>query len=717
MKLQVYALSVLVFLIVVVMTAVFWDYTQDDVFITFVYSRNIADGVGFVFNPGQQVQGTTTPLWALLTAGTYLVTTDLLHAGNIYGGVFLLISCALAFRLMRPYLSKYGLWTTCLLLATSPLIYASYGMETLLYCALLMLSFWLWSEKRYYPALLAAAALTWTRADGVVLAGMFGLLMLWDTWRGNLPLPTTLRAGIVYALGIAPWFLFAWIYFGTPLPNTLGAKQAILNGILFWTDGVHRWQGFYGNNPVSLLALIFIPIGGYRALLVSKTRPLALWATFYTLGYTALNITNFWYYTPLIVISILLAVMGAEQTMRWIRQRSAATAPLLRYVALGLVIISSLLGVAKGIELGPPPNRMNTYRVVGEWIEANTPSDATVVVGDLGIVGFYAHRDIIDVPGLITPDMHFKSVDYATLKYKYDYIVGTQYYDWSEATKQAWFADYYIPRVQLSTTDDFGFSPMTVYQRRLETTVPSQAIQGFDLPLTCMMQLDKDTVLPEETFARLASTDGLVIVETSQPFLEGAYPETTTPTAETILEQIALPLYIEPGEYRWELECDVPHSGSIEVLPISQAEGYVPVNAEWEDFGTLKGVVISPPVTVWSGGTLELALHYETTAAIETDYSVFVHLIDTSSDGDPVAQADGSPLEGTRPTSSWQPGETLVDVRHVMLPPDLPSGSYSLVVGWYDWQTNERLSTIDGHDSVILPLTIKVKFPGGSGLP
>ena len=42
--------------------------TIDDAFITFRYARNLLNGNGFVFNPGQLVLGTTTPLYTVLLA-------------------------------------------------------------------------------------------------------------------------------------------------------------------------------------------------------------------------------------------------------------------------------------------------------------------------------------------------------------------------------------------------------------------------------------------------------------------------------------------------------------------------------------------------------------------------------------------------------------------------------------------------------------------------
>lgn len=41
----------------------------DDAYITFRYARNLLAGEVFVFNPGERVQGTTTPLYTLLMAG------------------------------------------------------------------------------------------------------------------------------------------------------------------------------------------------------------------------------------------------------------------------------------------------------------------------------------------------------------------------------------------------------------------------------------------------------------------------------------------------------------------------------------------------------------------------------------------------------------------------------------------------------------------------
>ena len=63
----------LIFMIAVTARLLPGTRTIDDSFITYRYARNILAGNGFVYNPGEKVLGTTTPLYtALMAAGAAL---------------------------------------------------------------------------------------------------------------------------------------------------------------------------------------------------------------------------------------------------------------------------------------------------------------------------------------------------------------------------------------------------------------------------------------------------------------------------------------------------------------------------------------------------------------------------------------------------------------------------------------------------------------------
>jgi len=94
------------------------------------------------------------------------------------------------------------------------------------------------------------------------------------------------------------------------------------------------------------------------------------------------------------------------------------------------------------------------------------------------------------------------------------------------------------------------------------------------------------------------------------------------------------------------------------------------------------------------GDNLLLTLWWQALAAPGDERSVLMQLLDRN--GAIVAQADGPPARGGRPTSQWQAGETVIDSRQIALPTDLPAGEYTLIFGMYRWPSLERLPMHSG---------------------
>jgi len=88
-----------------------------------------------------------------------------------------------------------------------------------------------------------------------------------------------------------------------------------------------------------------------------------------------------------------------------------------------------------------------------------------------------------------------------------------------------------------------------------------------------------------------------------------------------------------------------------------------------------------------------LTLYWQTSASLDTNYTVFVHSL--SAAGEIIGQADGPPVANHHPTSAWRPGEIVQDSRLV-----LPGDRYR--VGLYDPVTGRRLSAFSA-DGFPLP--------------
>jgi hypothetical protein len=113
---------------------------------------------------------------------------------------------------------------------------------------------------------------------------------------------------------------------------------------------------------------------------------------------------------------------------------------------------------------------------------------------------------------------------------------------------------------------------------------------------------------------------------------------------------------------------------------------------------TLRGVTITPDSTIAPGDNVTVRLFWQARDWPDTDYTAFVHLV--GPDGALVQPVDKPPLQGFLPTSTWYPGQKVVDDFTVTLPADAQPGTYTLYTGFYDPVPMTRLPITQEEQSV-----------------
>jgi mannosyltransferase len=103
------------------------------------------------------------------------------------------------------------------------------------------------------------------------------------------------------------------------------------------------------------------------------------------------------------------------------------------------------------------------------------------------------------------------------------------------------------------------------------------------------------------------------------------------------------------------------------------------------------------PIRVQPGDVVELTLYWRASHKLAADFTVFTHIEDNR--GVIIGQRDSQPLDGSLPTSAWQPGDLVRDLYTLQVDPGAPPGSYMLKVGMYELATLQRLvaTAPDGH--------------------
>ena len=429
--------------------------TVDDAYITYRYARNIATGVGFVYNAGERVLGTTTPAYALLMAllsrlagySDYprlsLLTNTLIDA---------LVFC-LALRLTRR-LAGYrwvGLGAGLLYAVEGrALDFSTSGMESSFNTFAVLLTLVLFLENRNRWAALAAGLAVLVRPDGLTLAAVFfgalGLEALWpkpgqkrQVWR-RLPW----LEGALFAAVVGPWLLFALFYFGNFIPQSILAKSEVYRvpQLMAFRAFLVQLRTIF---PFSLPALQD-PEPLFRQLLQAAL-PVALCALglfaalrraprAWVIGaYAALFIAFYsvgnplwlgWYEIPMMplyqALVLTAVVWAAHQVGRLVRSAVASrwARPAMTYAAafatVGVMTLPHLsrLNVlpwethARGLfVLNPAFNKQREadYRLLASMLQPAAQNNRLVAIPEIGAFGYDYPGKLFDTSGLISPQV------------------------------------------------------------------------------------------------------------------------------------------------------------------------------------------------------------------------------------------------------------------------------------------------------------------------
>lgn len=390
----------------VVAGVLFWLFRAhgyDDPYITYRYASNLAYGAGFVYNAGERILSTTTPLYALILAVAGLAGAPIPLASNLISCLSLALG-ALAFWYLGMSQHSRAAGTAALLLyPLFPLLVGTIGAETALYNALILWAFLTYAREQTIQAAVLLALATLVRADGVLAVGVIAIHML------LVRRPPPWRAMLAYAALLAPWFLFAWLYFGAPLPVTLAAKQRqgmmaisepFFAGLLRQgRDDYWRYPVYRGHFALAAAGLLYGLVRRHFWLLIVG------WSLVYVAAYSALGVTSyFWYYGPVIPGFVALIGLGVQAIHQLIARFAGRflAAGAAGALALGL-LYPQTAGVRYFVE--HPDARLESYQAAGEWLRAHTSPESSVGALEVGAIGYYAQRRMIDFAGLLQPQV------------------------------------------------------------------------------------------------------------------------------------------------------------------------------------------------------------------------------------------------------------------------------------------------------------------------
>ena len=408
-----------------------WAY--DDPYITYRYASNLTNGNGFVYNPGERILSTTTPLFTLILTIFMALGFDPHTIAIILGAFSLGLGALFIWELGQALSSRIVGWVGLLLYPNFPLLLTTLGSETPIYLAFCLGAFASNSRRNHQLTAVFAALSILTRPDGLLVPVIISAQYLLSRKSPIFP-----WKAISVFLGITiPWIIFAWTYFKSPLPVTLYAKQSqgTLTISQSFSAGFLSLLENYSNKWYWQVKAAIAVLGvGSAFRFYRQWTHLLIWPLLYYFSYSFLGVSSyFWYYAPLVpgfLISVGLGLHALSEICKALNTSQKWTGNILPIMIICIFWLTQSQSFYLTSQRQDP--RIQIYRETGIWLQQNTSTDSTVGALEIGILGYYSQRNIIDFAGLLQPNTAQRLIgsrDYesgaifAVESYKPDYIV------------------------------------------------------------------------------------------------------------------------------------------------------------------------------------------------------------------------------------------------------------------------------------------------------
>ena len=397
----------------------------DDSFIYARYISNALAGNGMVYNTGEHVNALSSPLYSYLL----LLTSWLLHGNVLLGtivlsGVFLVLASILA-----EYLTPFS----GLFIASTAYFYYLVGMETSLFVFMILAIITLFQMEKWDWLPLASVLLVLSRFEGGLLVAVVAWRLyqrrVWPTWKAFIP---AILLAVCY-------LLLNHHYYGVYLPSSATAKLGQgFSGLwgrwptAFVSHFSMAMVTFQKTKFIMYLVAVFCITGVTQMYREGFSRLALPFCGLLLAFYVLLNMTGlyFWYFAPFIFFAIIYACGPIPKTR-------VAT------LTASVLLLGSVFANAGFLRLPwPEEDRYTGYPDAGKWIDQHTPPNAHVAAVEIGILGWYSNRYIVDVIGLVTPKnaVHVAHRDLISwlAEDRPDYIVAHQpCWSWEKAVAES----------------------------------------------------------------------------------------------------------------------------------------------------------------------------------------------------------------------------------------------------------------------------------------
>lgn len=410
---------------VLVAHALYFNFLNDDAFISFRYADNLVRHGELVFNPGERVEGYTNFLWTVLMAGVLAIGLEITFwskALSILCAIGTLIAVTrFTGRLLGRNSPGDVLAAVLLSVAPAYACWSTGGLETQLFTFCMTMGWTtyldavLHEERPLYQCSIWCALAAMTRPEGMLIFGLLGVyhvIRMLTVERRWQPRRDEYLCAAVFLLIFIPYFAWRWQYYGYPFPNTYYVKTGASN---FWAPGGRYVFSWVNDHLLWLLPILLF--GAVR--FVENAQRTVIYLGLFLSGIYVLHVARVGgdfmglhrFLVPVMPLMAVLAALGIRYFIQLATERPSTKWPL---TALALAVClyggyhvsqvdqkAMTVGSDRGVDrIGWLKMFHGQCEAIGRWLAENADADASIATTAAGIIPYYSRLYTVDVLGL-----------------------------------------------------------------------------------------------------------------------------------------------------------------------------------------------------------------------------------------------------------------------------------------------------------------------------
>jgi len=404
-----------------------YKFLQDDAFIYFRYSKNLANGHGLVFNIGERVEGFVDLIWPLLLSLLFLITSNVetfIHFITIgFGLCSLILTFYLASNLSRTYIAGF---LSILFLATDRTfaVWSTSGMDTQMFSFFaLVLSFIVYqfhshnSTPRKTVILgLTMIIISLTRPSGVIFS-VLALSYLFFNRDIGVKVKHLLASGSIWGFGLLSHLAWRYTYYGELLPNTYYTK---VTGIKNFTSSLLYFQDFICSFPFQTAIILCCMLLAIKNI---NSKNFISYISFLIILYCIYLFTVGGGFMEFRLINVILPYSYILVSFYICRLFLTSKKQLLRTFSILLTVALILTNIYCGLRFDQIHHKVltqhhlsaqttNHWIVIGKWFGKIALPDESIAVTAAGAIPYYSGLRCLDIHGLVDKYVARRPADY-----------------------------------------------------------------------------------------------------------------------------------------------------------------------------------------------------------------------------------------------------------------------------------------------------------------